>query len=107
MYAFPPPHLPHYHIHPPHPHYAMQPMQPMMGVPGMVPMGAVPGMVPIHGHGVGMGMPMHQNMQLPQGYELPRLSYTPDRGWGAWDLASRHYSGTRLDRSWLDSLVSG
>lgn len=83
----------------------MQPIQSMMGVPGMVPMGGMPGIMPMHG--VGMGMPMHQpTVQLPPGYELPRLSYTPDRGWSPWELASRHYSGNRLERSWLDSLVS-
>ncbi|GMK59648.1 hypothetical protein CspeluHIS016_0802540 [Cutaneotrichosporon spelunceum] len=78
-------------------------MQPMMGAPGMAPMMA-PSMMQMPG--VGMGMPTQPNYQLPAGYELPRLSYTADRKWGGWDLASRHYSGTRLERSWLDSLMS-
>ncbi|BEI79659.1 hypothetical protein CcaverHIS002_0101880 [Cutaneotrichosporon cavernicola] len=86
----------------------MQPMQPMMGVPGMVPMVA-PSMVQMPG--VGMGTPLQPpfqqpTFQFPGGNELPRLSYTAERGWGGWDLASRHYSGTRLERSWLEKLMS-
>ncbi|KLT43372.1 hypothetical protein CC85DRAFT_327319 [Cutaneotrichosporon oleaginosum] len=78
----------------------MQP-KPNMMPPSMVPMGmpgpGAPGMVPIHGR---------MQYQLPPGYELQRLPYTPDRGWGAWDLASHHYSGSRLERTWLNELIS-
>ncbi|KAI9634802.1 uncharacterized protein MKK02DRAFT_27944 [Dioszegia hungarica] len=67
-----------------------------MAMPGgMGAMGAMGGM---------MGGNAWRN--LDYGYTLPQLGYKPEAAWSPWDLATRAYTGERLERGFFDNIVS-